>query len=234
MIQGRSPASARAGSIEVIVGGMFSGKTEELLRLLRRARLARQAVQVFKPKVDDRYSGSHVASHDKSLMTAHAIERAAELYEHLKPETRVVGLDEGQFFDLELVDVCNDLADRGLRVIVAGLDMNWRGRPFLPMPELMAVAERVRKLQAVCAVCGLAASRSQRLAHAASDVHVGGYAAYEPRCRECFDDSLGAHPGAVPGTAAEFDLEGGGPPLLPPPFSPPMAGPGVPHGLSLE
>lgn len=188
---------AHSGSIEVIVGGMFSGKTEELLRRLKRARLARQYVQAFKPKIDDRYSQDQVASHDRSMMAAHVIERSDEIYQHLKPETQVVGIDEGQFFDLELLDVCNDLADRGLRVIVAGLDMNWRGRPFRPMPELMAVAEHVHKLQAICVICGGIASRTQRLTPSTEDIVVGAHASYEPRCRECFDLSLGIQPEAI-------------------------------------
>lgn len=187
-------AVGRSGLVEVIVGSMFSGKTEELLRLLKRARLAHQEVQVFKPRIDKRYSEGHVASHNKNLMAAHVIDRSAEIYLHIKPETQVVGIDEGQFFDPELVDVCNDLADRGLRVIVAGLDMNWQGQPFHPMPELMAIAESIHKLNAVCVVCGGTASRTQRLVSAATDILVGDHSEYEPRCRGCFDVSLGSQP----------------------------------------
>jgi thymidine kinase len=127
----------RSGSVEVVVGSMFSGKTEELIRLLRRAQYARQAIQVFKPRIDNRYSIDHVASHDRSMFPSTVIETAAEIYHHLKAETKVIGIDEGQFFDDELIDVVNELADRGLRVIVAGLDMNWKGEPFHPMPALM-------------------------------------------------------------------------------------------------
>lgn len=191
-------SSTLAGSIEVIVGSMFSGKTEELLRLLKRAQFARQATQVFKPRIDSRYSVDHIASHNKNLMAAHVIEKAADIYQHLRADTRVVGIDEGQFFDQELVDVCSDLADRGLRVIVAGLDTNWRGKPFHPMPELMAVAEHVHKLHAVCVVCGAAASRTQRLRPSTQEILVGDDSSYEARCRECFDNSLGL--------VAELDL----------------------------
>ncbi len=179
-----------AGSIETIVGCMFSGKTEELMRLLRRAQYAKQRFQVFKPRIDDRYSLDSVASHNRALMASIAIDRAAEIYLHLKPETQVVGIDEGQFFDEELVDVASELASRGLRVIVAGLDLDWRGEPFSPMPDLMAVSETVRKLQAVCVCCGAAASRTQRLADSAADVLVGDAAAYEARCRHCHEPHL--------------------------------------------
>lgn len=180
----------RSGSIEVIVGSMFSGKTEELIRLLRRAQYARQPFQVFKPRIDDRYSRDHVASHNKSLFPSVVIDHAAEIYQHLRPETKVVGIDEGQFFDGELIDVANDLANRGIRVLIAGLDMNWKGEPFHPMPALMAIAESVKKLQAVCVVCGAPASRTQRLIRNSSSILVGDHSAYESRCRACFDLSL--------------------------------------------
>lgn len=185
------PNSSRTGSIEVIVGSMFSGKTEELIRLLRRAQYARQLVQVFKPRIDDRYSKDNVTSHNRAMIAANVIDSAVEIYHHLKPETHVVGIDEGQFFDEELVDVCNELASRGVRVIVAGLDMNWKGEPFHPMPALMAISENVRKLQAVCVVCGGPGSRTQRLKPANSDISVGDNTSYESRCRQCFDIHLG-------------------------------------------
>lgn len=178
------------GSIEVIVGSMFSGKTEELIRLLRRAQIARQNIQVFKPRLDDRYSTDHVASHDRSLIPSIVIESAVEIYRHLLPDTKVIGIDEGQFFDDELVDVANELASRGLRVIVAGLDMNWKGEPFRPMPALMAVAESVKKLRAVCVVCGEPASRTQRLVKRMDAILVGDRNSYESRCRDCFDPEL--------------------------------------------
>ena len=186
----RASASNDHGSIEVICGSMFSGKTEELIRLLRRAQFAKQNIQVFKPRIDDRYSASDVASHNKSLLPSIAIDQAAEIYTHLRPETQVVGIDEGQFFDAELVDVAEDLAERGMRVLIAGLDMDWKGDPFHPMPALMAIAESVRKLQAVCMMCGAQASRTQRLIENPTAILVGDHTSYEARCRNCFDPSL--------------------------------------------
>ena len=177
---------ARTGSIEVIVGSMFSGKTEELIRLLKRAQLAKQNVQVFKPKIDNRYSVDQVASHNRNMFHSHVITQAAEIFQFIRPETHVVGIDEGQFFDQELVDVVNQLAERGLRVVIAGLDMNYKGEPFHPMPELMAIAETVQKLHAVCVVCGNAASRTQRVVDNESSILVGDDKSYEARCRNCF------------------------------------------------
>ncbi len=182
--------SNRLGQVEVIVGSMFSGKTEELIRLLRRAQFARQEIQAFKPRIDDRYSADHVASHDRTLFPSTVIERAEEIYRHLRPTTQVIGIDEAQFFDFELVDVVNDLANRGLRVIVAGLDTDWKGDPFHPMPELMAIAETVKKLHAVCVVCGQTASRTQRLVKSAESILIGDSSLYEPRCRQCFTPDL--------------------------------------------
>lgn len=187
--------------IEIIAGSMFSGKTEELIRRLRRATYAKQVVQVFKPRIDNRYSESHVASHDQTLHEAIVIEHAREIEKHLRPETRVVGIDEGQFFDADLVDVVSRLANRGVRVLIAGLDMDWRGEPFYPMPSLMAIAERVDKLQAVCVVCGDSASRTQRLVKNTAAVLVGDHTAYEARCRSCFDVSLAQSPRAPEGHA---------------------------------
>lgn len=173
--------------IEVIAGSMFSGKTEELIRLLRRARHARQPIQVFKPRIDDRYSEDHVASHDNNLFPSTVISHASEIEPRLKPDTRVVGIDEGQFFDDDLIAVATRLADRGIRVIIAGLDMDWKSEPFHPMPALMAVAEKVTKLQAVCVACGGAASRTQRLVKSIDSILVGDHTAYEARCRQCYD-----------------------------------------------
>jgi thymidine kinase len=187
MHSSRSSAGHRQGSIEVICGSMFSGKTEELQRLIKRTMLARRPIQVFKPRIDDRYSKDQVASHNKTFSPAIVIDHAADIYEHLAKETEVVAIDEGQFFDDEIVDVCNELADRGLRVIVAGLDMNYLGEPFHPMPEIMAIAETVHKLRAVCVVCGEAASRTQRLVEERAQVLVGDSMSYEARCRACFD-----------------------------------------------
>lgn len=180
--------------IEVIVGSMFSGKTEELIRRLRRAQYAKQTVQVFKPRIDNRYSETHVASHDRSLFESHVIDGAREIEKLVHADVQVVGIDEGQFFGGDLVDVVGRLAARGVRVLIAGLDMDWRGEPFYPMPSLMAVAEKVDKLQAVCVVCGEAASRTQRLVRSTSTVLVGDHDAYEARCRACFDLSLALEP----------------------------------------
>ena len=190
-----SPLSAQfsnhsTGAVEVIVGSMFSGKSEELIRLLRRAELAKQPLQVFKPRIDNRYSEDHVTSHDRSKFPSIQIDRAVEIYRHLLPETKVIGIDEGQFFDDELVDVVDELADRGIRVLIAGLDMDWKGEPFAPMPALMAIADTVIKLRAVCVVCGSAASRTQRLVQNTDSILVGETEAYEARCRHCFDPEL--------------------------------------------
>lgn len=165
---------------------MFSGKTEELLRRIKRARLARQHTQLFKPVVDDRYDAVKVVSHEGADADALPVARAEEILERVAPDTAVVGIDEVQFFDVTIVGVVGELADRGIRVIAAGLDQDYRGQPFGPMPGLMAVAEYVTKLHAVCARCGAEASRSQRLVAAEGQLFVGGAAAYEARCRRCF------------------------------------------------
>lgn len=176
------------GRIEVIVGSMFSGKTEELIRRLKRALLARQRVQAFKPRIDDRYDKSRIVSHGDRAIDAVAVASSESLLSRVEVETQVVAVDEAQFFDRDIVEVADALADRGLRVILAGLDQDWRGRPFPPMPDLMAIAEEVVKVRAVCNVCGGDASRSQRLRPDldASTVLVGGADKYEPRCRACF------------------------------------------------
>lgn len=183
--------SYRGGWIEVVCGSMFSGKTEELIRRVRRARIARQKVQVFKPALDNRYHVEQVASHDGMQWEAIPIGSAREILERLEPDTAVVAVDEAQFFDWELSQVCNDLAERGIRVILAGLDLDFRGEPFGPMPLLMAEAEEVTKLQAICVVCGAPATRTQRLIDgepAGYDdpiILVGGSESYEARCRHC-------------------------------------------------
>ncbi|MBX9768164.1 MAG: thymidine kinase [Bdellovibrionales bacterium] len=179
-----------AGWVEVIVGSMFSGKTEELIRRLRRAQFAKQRIQVFKPGLDDRYSVTHVTSHSQEQIESLVVKNAKDILEHLSDTTRVVGIDEGQFFGEDIVDVVTKIANRGLRVIVAGLDTDWKGRPFHPMPQLMAVAEHVSKQHAICVSCGSPASRTQRLVDAQFDILVGAGDSYEARCRACFDPEL--------------------------------------------
>jgi thymidine kinase len=179
------------GWIEVICGSMFSGKTEELIRRLRRAQIAKQQVQVFKPAIDTRFADRGVTSHNGVQIEAIPVENTAEVYEMLAPDTTVVAIDEAQFFEHEVVSLCEDLADRGLRVIVAGLDMDFRGEPFGPLPALMARAEQVQKLQAICVECGGPASRTQRLiegkpaAYSDPVILVGASEVYEARCRGC-------------------------------------------------
>lgn len=180
------------GWIEVVVGSMFSGKTEELIRRLRRAEFARQKIQVFKPIIDKRYNEMAVTSHNLTSIESLPIQASDEIWNHLQPGTKVVGIDEGQFFDAGLVQVAQDLADRGLRVIIAGLDTDWQGKPFEPMPTLMAIAESVTKHHAVCVVCGNTASRTQRTAGGAGQVLVGTHDAYEARCREHFKPEIDA------------------------------------------
>lgn len=174
------------GWIEIVVGSMFSGKTEELIRRLRRAEFARLEIQVFKPIIDKRYNAMAVTSHNQTTMDSLPIENAEEIWNHLRPETKVVGIDEGQFFSESLVSVAQDLANQGLRVIIAGLDTDWQGNPFEPMPTLMAVAESVTKQHAVCVVCGAPASRTQRTAGGEAQVVVGAHDSYEARCRQHF------------------------------------------------
>jgi thymidine kinase len=172
---------------------MFSGKTEELIRRIRRARIAKQQVQVFKPALDSRYHTEKVSSHNGLHWEAVPVGNAREILDRLSPDTTVVAVDEAQFFDWELSAICNELAERGLRVILAGLDMDFRGEPFGPMPLLMAEAEEVTKLQAICVVCGAPASRTQRLIDgqpAAYDdpiILVGGSESYDARCRLCHE-----------------------------------------------
>ena len=176
----------RSGWIEVIAGSMFSGKSEELIRRLRRAKIARQRVQVFKPDIDVRYSRDHIVSHSEMRHESSAVTTAAEIRALVLPETEVVGVDEGQFFDNDLVGVAGELAGRGVRVIVAGLDQDYAGRPFGPMPALLAVAEYITKTHAICVCCGEPANYSQRIIEAEGQVVVGAADAYEARCRRCF------------------------------------------------
>jgi thymidine kinase len=174
------------GWIEVIVGSMFSGKSEELIRRLNRARIARQKVQVFKPKIDARYSVEEIASHSGQKHDSKPVATAAELLEHIEPDTQVVGIDEGQFFDMELIDAANFLAKKGKRVIVAGLDQDYTGKPFEPMPQLLSVAEFITKTHAICVKCGATANYSQRTVESDARVEVGASDKYEARCRKCF------------------------------------------------
>ncbi len=178
---------AGGGWIEVITGCMFSGKSEELIRRLRRIIIARQRVQVFKPVVDDRYAATQVVSHSRWRLEAERVAEAAEILQRVDPRTEVVGIDEAQFFDEALVRVCQHLANLGKRVIVAGLDMDFRGVPFGPMPQLLAVAEDVEKMHAICARCGAPASYTQRLTQEQEQVVVGAADIYEARCRRCFE-----------------------------------------------
>jgi len=181
------------GWIEVICGSMFSGKTEELIRRLRRARIAKQKVQVFKPTIDTRYADREVTSHNGLQTKATPVQGISDLQERIEPNTTVVAIDEAQFFDDAIVELCTVLADDGLRVIVAGLDMDFRGEPFGPVPALMAQAEQVDKLQAICVSCGGPASRTQRLIDgepARYDdpiILVGASEVYEARCRGCHE-----------------------------------------------
>lgn len=180
-----------SGWIEVICGSMFSGKTEELIRRLRLSLIAKQKVQIFKPMTDNRYSEEEIVSHDDQKFVCTAVTTSKEIIENVKEHTHVIGIDEAQFFDDGLVDVCQTLANRGMRVIAAGLDQDYLGVPFGPMPQLLAVAESVLKLKAICMVCGGLASKSQRLTGESAQVVVGAKDHYEARCRACFDPDLG-------------------------------------------
>jgi thymidine kinase len=175
------------GWVEVICGPMFSGKSEELIRRIRRARIARQRVQVFKPLVDDRYAEDEIVSHSEMRIDARRVSAAREILERVDPRTQVVGIDEAQFFDHHLVDVVDSLAKLGKRVIVAGLDQDYLGRPFDPVPELLAKAEEITKTLAICVRCGNPANFTQRLVASEERIVVGGPRAYEARCRQCFE-----------------------------------------------
>jgi thymidine kinase len=186
-IESNLPNSRRRGWIEVITGSMFSGKTEELIRRLRRAEIARQKVEIFKPGVDLRYSVNEVVSHDLNTIRSTSVDNSATIL-LLSGDVEVIGIDEAQFFDPGLTEVCNKLADMGVRVVVAGLDMDFRGEPFGPMPRLMAYAEYVTKVHAVCIRCGNPAHYSHRLTETDELVVLGERGAYEPLCRECYFD----------------------------------------------
>lgn len=185
------------GWVEVIVGSMFSGKSEELIRRLNRARIARQKVQVFKPKIDARYSVEEIASHSGLKHLSRPVTTSEELMGQIDPETQVVGIDEGQFFDSGLIAAVNRLADSGKRVIVAGLDQDYTGKPFEPMPQLLSIAEFITKTHAICVKCGSTANYSQRTVESEERVEVGASDKYEARCRKCFvphSDAPTIHP----------------------------------------
>jgi thymidine kinase len=173
------------GWIEVVVGCMFSGKTEELIRRLRRAEIAKQKVAVFKPRIDTRFSSDHIVSHSEAKLRSYVVQTSKEV-EQLAQEAQVIGIDEGQFFDIGIIDVAERLANQGKRVIIAGLDQDYRGVPFEPMPQLLAIAEYITKTLAICVVCGNPADRTQRTTESSERVLVGEKDSYEARCRKCF------------------------------------------------
>ena len=182
--------SPKPGWVEVITGSMFSGKSEELIRRLRRAEIARQKVQIFKPAIDDRCGPDEIVSHSEMKMASRNVSSARDLLGQVDRDTEVIGIDEGQFFDAELPRVCSRLADCGKRVIVAGLDQDYLGKPFEPMPQLLSIAEYITKTLAICMVCGGPANRTQRLVPSQERVLVGSGGTYEARCRHCFDPGL--------------------------------------------
>ncbi len=188
---------AEMGWVEVICGPMFSGKSEELIRRLRRAQIARQSVQVFKPAIDDRYAKEQIVSHSRATLDAQPVDTSADLARAVRRDTRVVGIDEAQFFDDGLIDVVERLADRGMRVVLAGLDQDYTGAPFRCVPHLMAIAEYVTKTLAICTRCGAPAGRSQRLVPDSEQVKVGAVESYEARCRRCHSPRVEATTGAL-------------------------------------
>ena len=181
--------TVKAGWIEVVCGSMFSGKTEELIRRLKRAKIAKQKVEIFKPAVDTRYDDNNVVSHDSNSVSSTPVQNASQILFYAE-EFEVVGIDEAQFFGNELVSVCNELAAKGKRVIVAGLDMDYLGKSFGPIPNLMAAAEYVTKVHAICMRCGSLANHSHRIIKNDKLVVLGETDAYEPLCRSCFQDAL--------------------------------------------
>ena len=178
------------GRIEVICGSMFSGKTEELIRRMRRAKFARQKVEIYKPVIDTRYSKEDVVSHDHNVITSTPVDSSSAIL-LFSGDIDVVGIDEAQFFDDGLADVCNQLANRGVRVIVAGLDMDYRGKPFGPIPSLLAIADEVTKVHAICVRCGNLAYISHRLVHNDKRVLLGEKDEYQPLCRDCYNKLVG-------------------------------------------
>ena len=189
MIENLTGEVHRPGRIEVVCGSMFSGKTEELIRRLRRAKFARQRVEIYKPAIDKRYSEEEVVSHDSNAIMSTPIDSSAQIL-LLSSDIDVVGIDEAQFFDDGLVDACNELANRGVRVIVAGLDMDYKGVPFGPIPALCAIADDVQKVHAICVKCGALAYVSHRKVHGDKRVMLGEMQEYEPLCRDCYIKAL--------------------------------------------
>jgi thymidine kinase len=195
-------AKGSIGWIEVVCGPMFSGKSEELIRRLRRAEIARQRVQIFKPQVDERYSANHIVSHSELKIRSESVKDAAELMSRVDLRTEIIGIDEAQFLGAEVIDAVVRLADMSKRVIIAGLDTDYLGRPFHPMPELLAVADEITKTLAICMQCGNPAKHTQRLVESEELVVVGAAGMYEARCRRCFEPNLAAvHVTAANGSA---------------------------------
>ena len=188
-LESKANKDAQKGWIEVITGSMFSGKTEELLRRLKRARIANQRVEIFKPMIDTRYSDEQVVSHDRNVIRSTPVESTGNIL-LLTGDVDVVGIDEAQFFDKGLSEVCTTLANQGIRVIVAGLDMDFEGNPFGPIPELLAVAEYVTKVHAICMRCGDLAQFSHRLNSEKQTIMLGEKQEYEPLCRSCFIEAM--------------------------------------------
>jgi thymidine kinase len=187
-LERKNTRQEKNGWIEVITGSMFSGKTEELIRRLKRAEIAGQNLKIFKPAIDNRYSDTKVVSHDDKTLHSLVVNKATDILAHINDEVEVVGIDEAQFFDDEIINVANDLANMGIRVIIAGLDMDYKGNPFGPMPKLMAIAEFVTKVHAICTRCGNLANYSHRIATSNDLVLLGSKNEYEPLCRKCFNE----------------------------------------------
>jgi len=184
------PYRSAHGWIEVITGSMFSGKSEELIRRVRRAQIARQKVQIFKPSVDERFSDDEIVSHSEMRIQGVKVGSSVELLRLVEEDTEVVAIDEAQFFDKDLPAACTTLAEAGKRVVIAGLDTDYLGKPFEPMPVMMAIAEYVTKMHAICMVCGNPASHTQRLVASDERLLLGATGMYEARCRRCFDPKL--------------------------------------------
>lgn len=205
MIHHNDGEAHRPGRIEVVCGSMFSGKTEELIRRMKRAKFAKQKVEIFKPALDTRYSDNDVVSHDQNAIPSTPVETSSSIL-LLSSDIEVVGIDEAQFLDMGLVDVCNELANRGVRVIIAGLDMDFRGVPFGPMPALCAIADDVTKVHAICVRCGNLAYVSHRLVQNEKRVLLGEKMEYEPLCRDCYRKAVEAEEAAKTEEAAKAEV----------------------------